>query len=185
MTKKLKLAIIYLMKAELLIKQVAEGNRVAFEKLYNGYYRLVYAVAYSVTKNSADTEDVVADVFVTVWKKAESYNGGSGKSWLCSIAKNHALTFIKKRDRENVCLTENQDYGSYGIEDDAEKRINVERALNVLSEDERETVLLHNAGLKHREIASVTETSLGTVTWRYNNALKKMREFLTGDDYEK
>jgi RNA polymerase sigma-70 factor (ECF subfamily) len=173
------------MKVDLLIKQVADGNRVAFEKLYNGCYRLVYAVAYSVTGNSMDTEDVVADVFVTVWKKANSYQGGSGKAWLCSIAKNHALNFIKKRDRENAELIETKDYGSYSIEQGVEKKIAVERALNVLSEEERETVLLHNAGLKHREIASLMDTAIGTVTWRYNTALKKMREFLTGDDYEK
>ena len=173
------------MKVDLLIKQVANGNHTAFEKLYKDCYRLVYAVAFSVTGNVADTEDVVADVFVTVWKKASSYQGGSGKAWLCSIARNHALNLIKKRDRESAELIETNDSGSYSISQDVEKRISLERALNVLSEQERETVLLHNAGLKHREIASLMDTAIGTVTWRYNTALKKMREFLTGDDYEK
>lgn len=173
------------MKVEILIKQIADGNRKAFEKLYNRYYRLVYAVAYSVTRDASDTEDVTAEVFITIWNKAESYSGGSAKSWLCSIAKNHALTFIKKRNRENVALTEVQDHNSYNIEDSVEKGFLIERALLVLSDEERETVLLHNAGLKHREIASVTQTAIGTVTWRYNNALKKMREFIMEGENEK
>ena len=115
------------MKVEILIKQIADGNRKAFEKLYNRYYRLVYAVAYSVTRDASDTEDVTAEVFITIWNKAESYSGGSAKSWLCSIAKNHALTFIKKRNRENVALTEVQDHNSYNIEDSVEKGFLIER----------------------------------------------------------
>ena len=173
------------MKAELLIKQIAEGNRKAFEKLYNGYYRLVYAVAYSVTQDVNDTEDVTAEVFITIWNKAGSYRGGSATAWFCSIAKNHALTFVKKRNRENVALIEIQDNNSYRIEEDVGKRLAIERALLVLSEEEREIVLLHNAGLKHREIASIIQTAIGTVTWRYNNALKKMREFIMEGENEK
>ena len=173
------------MKVDLLIKQIAGGNRKAFEKFYNEYYRLVYAVAYSVTRSTPDAEDVASEVFVTIWRKAESYRGGSAKAWICSIVKNHALNFIKKRNRENVALTETHDCGCYSIDEDAEQKITIESALKILSNEERETVLYYNAGLKHREIAEITQTSIGTITWRYNNALKKMRKFLTEGENEK
>lgn len=173
------------MKADYLIKQIASGNRKALEKLYKGYYRLVSAVVYSITRNVADTEDVTAEVFVTVWKKAEGYYSGGGKAWLCSIAKNHALNFIKKRDRENITLSKVEDYVFCSVDNDIDKKLEIERALEILSNEERETVLLYNAGLKHHEIASITKTALGTITWRYNNALKKMREFLKEGKNEK
>ncbi|MBE7086998.1 MAG: RNA polymerase sigma factor [Clostridiales bacterium] len=173
------------MSIETLIERTASKDKVAFEKLYNKCFKLVYSVAYSITRRGVDAEDVAADVFVTLWNKAESYRGGSGKSFLITITKNHALTFIKRRERENTAITEDLNAGSYGIEDNAHNRLTVENALNVLSDVERETVLLHNSGMKHREIANLTGESLGTVTWRYNNALKKMRTFLQGGNNEK
>lgn len=170
------------MNAEYLLKRIAAGDKAAFEKFYNDYVKLVYSTVYSVTRNTHDAEDVTAEVFITVWKKASGYNGGSGKSWLCAIAKNHALTFIKRREREQTVITEEFSFGSYRIEDAADEKTRVTAALGILSEQERETVLMFNAGLKHREIASITGEPLGTVTWRYNNALKKMRKFLQGDE---
>ncbi len=170
------------MKAEQLLKRVADGDRSAFEKLYNDYVRLIYATVYSVTKNVHDAEDLTAEVFITVWKKASGYNGGNGKSWLCAIAKNHDLTFIKKRDRERTVITDEYAFGSYEIGENAETKSIVNDALAVLNDEERETVLMFNAGLKHREIAVLNGEPLGTVTWRYNNALKKMRKFLQGGE---
>ncbi len=169
------------MKIEHLLKRIATGDRDAFEKFYNDYIKLVYSVAYSVTRNTFDAEDVTADVFVTVWNKAGDYKGGSGKGWLCAIAKNRALTFIKKRDRESVGVEAESQFGWYRIEDDSDDKTVIASALEILSEEERQTVLMFNAGLKHREIAEINGEPIGTVTWRYNNSLKKMRKFLQGE----
>ncbi len=170
------------MKAEQLLKRIATGDRHAFEKFYNNYVKLAYSTAYSVTRNIFDAEDVTAEVFVTVWKKAYSYHGGNATSWLCAIARNHALTFIKKREREKAVITDEISFGSYRIEEQVDDKALVNSALEILNDKERETVLLINAGLKHREIAEINGEPLGTITWRYNNALKKMREFLQGGE---
>ena len=48
---------------------------------------------------------------------------------------------------------------------------------------ERQIVILHVLwGYKHREIASLVDQPLGTVTWKYNNALKKLRKYMKEDD---
>ncbi len=163
-----------------MIRQIADGNRTAFEKLYNQYVRLVYSVAYSITGNKPDAEDVTADVFVTVWNKAGTCTSENVKSWLCTIAKNHSLTLVQKR-KKSVELDE-LTFGSYQIERKVETKTLVGEALAILSEEERRTVLLFNAGYKHREIAEITGEPLGTLTWRYNNALKKMRKNLEAKD---
>ena len=168
------------MSAENLIKRVATGDKNAFEKLYNNYFKLVFATAWSVTQNRCDAEDVAAECFTIVWKKADTFNGSGGKSWLCRIAKNLALTLIAKRNRETI-LEDNERGGYSDTEKDTENKMMLESALNLLTEKERETVLLFNSGLKHREIAEVFDEKLGTITWRYSVALKKMRDFLESD----
>ncbi len=167
------------MQTEKLIQRIAKGDGKSLEKLYGEYSKMVFAVALSVTRCRADAEDILSETFVIVWERASSFQGGSGKSWLCAIARNLALNLFKKRKREVVDLDE-RTAGGYGIEGDAENRMVLEVALSVLDDKERETVLLHNSGYKHREIAQMQNEKLGTVTWRYNNALLKMRKKLEG-----
>ncbi len=169
------------MKAENLLQKVATGDRSAFEKLYQNTVKLVFATAYAIIGNRADAEDITSDVFVKVWRKAQSYQGGSVNGWLCAITKNLTLDFIKRRKRESAMCDEFC-FGSYVIDEKAEQKSQINDALMALNEDERQTVLLSNAGYKHREIAQITGEPLGTVTWRYQQAIKKMRTFLQGEN---
>ena len=44
--------------------EIKYGNKIAFEKLYNNYNKLIYSIAYSILKNKQDAEDVVQIVFI-------------------------------------------------------------------------------------------------------------------------
>ncbi len=166
------------MQAEKLIQLVAEGNGNALEELYGEYSKMVFAVALSVTRRREDAEDILSETFVSVWEHATSFHGGSGKSWLCAIARNLSINLLKKRKRE-VELSETA-ATEFGVEGNAENKMILEIALSVLDDKEREVVLLHNGGYKHREIAEMVGEKLGTITWRYQNALQKMRKHLEG-----
>ena len=146
------------MKVEDLLKQVSKNDKSAFKKLYSKTFKLVYATVYSVLKNSHDSEDVTAEVYVTLWNKADSYNGGKGTAYVCAIAKNHALTFLKKREREQTIITEEYSFGSYTINDRVESKEELIVALNNLSEKEREVVLIVNAGYKQRNRGNARRT---------------------------
>lgn len=64
-----------------------------------------------------------------------------------------------------------------------EDRAVLEAALNILSDQERQIVVLHAAaGLKHREIAKLLELPLPTVLSKYRRALSKLKTKLEGDD---
>ncbi len=168
------------MGIEKAIQQVAKGDQRAFEKLYQQLSKMVFAVALSVVRRREDAEDVLSETFVCVWRRASEFRGGSGKSWVCTIARNLSLNLVKKRNREKPTELIEELSPSYGIEGNVENRIILETALSVLDDKERETVLLYNNGLKHREIAEIMGEKLGTVTWRYQNALNKMRNYLGG-----
>ncbi len=173
------------MNTEKLIRNTAAGDAGSFEKLYKELYSPVIAVALSITRNRHDAEDVAAETFVTVWQKADGYRGGSGKGWVLAIARNAALSHIKAAQRQIPTDHDENALGSYSIEADTEDKMILSAALSVLDEDERETVLLYNSGLKHREIAEIRDDKLGTVTWRYKNALEKMKKHLKEVGYEK
>ncbi len=170
------------MKTEILLRKVAEGDAHSLERLYNALYKLVYATSYSITQNKHDAEDITAEVFVIVWQKAYSFKGENGKSWICQIARNTALTFVSKKNREKTGLIDQLEESSYRIEDQVEKKSKIDKALSVLNEQERQTVLMFNSGYKHREIAQILGESIGTITWRYNNSLKKMRKVLEDNE---
>ena len=60
-----------------------------------------------------------------------------------------------------------------------ENSVLVEKALAVLSDTDRQIVMLHIVGgLKHREISEMMSIPLGSVLWKYSNALKKMSKYL-------
>ena len=159
-----------------LMKKVAEGDNDAFARLYGAAAGGVLAFAYSYLRNYADAEDVTEEVFFTVKKKAYLYRAGTdARAWLFQIAKNLSLDELRRRKRRAEPLDEL-----------AEAKASVPPKLpqldlitECLDETEREIVLLHAVwGYKHREIAEATGLPLGTVTWKYNAALAKLRGYL-------
>lgn len=169
-----------MISVEHLIKKTAGGDNAAFERLYIETKGLVFAVSLSVVRNKTEAEDLTADTFLAVKRYAAGYRGGSGKAWLARIARNLALNALKKRAREVfVDYTENESlYGEYSIDEQFADNLALKTALMRLSGEAREIVLMHNAGMKHREIAEAMGLPLGTVTWKYNEALKKLKGYL-------
>ncbi len=74
-----------------------------------------------------------------------------------------------------VDITENE-YLMGSTPSTAENEILIKQIFTILSDIEKEIVILHSVGdLKHREIAKLLDKPLGTVTWTYNQAIKKLR----------
>jgi RNA polymerase sigma-70 factor (ECF subfamily) len=93
------------------------------------------------------------------------------------IARNLAINEYNRRKRE-LSFDPNVDEFIFGSEEsNTEKEMIVKEMLEVLKEDEREIVILHVVGdLKHREISEIVNKPLGTVTWIYNQAIKKTKK---------
>src|SRR5215469_7289468 len=82
------------------------GAEWAIEQLYERYKRYVYALAYYVLRDSFLAEDVVQDVFFTLWRKAPSYDEQQGnvKSWLQAVVRNRAIDKIRSSThRDTQC----------------------------------------------------------------------------------
>lgn len=162
---------------------VARGDNAAFAELYEQTRKGIFAFVFGFCKRYHEAEDLTQSVYLRVKSSAGQYRPGTdARAWLFQIAKNTALNHLKKSGRENavgggeeLSRIRNDSYEMTGGA--------VFDAMNACcDETERQTVVLHVLwGYKHREIAEMLEIPLGTVTWKYNNALKKLREYLKED----
>ena len=166
------------MSFDSMAKKIAVGDEKTFEKLYNSLYRIVFSICYSITKSEAIANDLSQETFVTVWNNSCRVNGKGYKTWILTIARNKSLNYIKKYGKEiAVDFSESENYlNNENNHFDLEKQIILKNAIENLSQQDREIVLLKNAGLKHREIAEYLGIPSGTVSWRYSEAIKILKK---------
>ena len=163
------------------MKSVKAGDRSALRVIYEEYVVYIYSVVYHVVLNREDAEDVTSEFFIKLWKLADTYKSGkSHKAWLAAIARNMAIDMLRKNKREILVEDFVDSVSENASDDDVEGRvlsdINLKAALDALKPAEREIVNMKIVGeLTFQEIADILKQPMGTVTWRYQNAVKKLR----------
>ena len=85
-----------------LLEQVKAGDEKAFEAIVDRYSARIYRIGRTITGNPEDAEEVVQDVFMTVFQKIGSFEGRSAFStWLYRIAVNAAMMKVRgKREKQ-------------------------------------------------------------------------------------
>lgn len=163
------------------MKSVKAGDRSALRVIYEEYAGYIYSVVYQVVLNREDSEDVTSEFFIKLWKLADTYKSGKGhKAWLAAIARNMAIDLLRKNKREILVEDFADSVSENSADDDVESHvlseISLKEALDALKPAEREVVNLKIMGeLTFQEIADILKQPMGTVTWRYQNAVKKLR----------
>ena len=169
---------------ECCIQLIRQGSQEGLREIYEAYCKTVYSIMLTVTKNRADAEDLTSNFFVKLWDKlADVYRAGGGhKSWLAAAARNMAIDFLRRKSRVETTLDDEESgfdpQSGERLEETVIRKLSVSEALNKLSGSEREIVNLKLfSDFTFREIAKALALPMGTVTWRYNRALKKLREY--------
>ena len=167
---------------DMLIVEIADGSQQALHELYDSVSASVYGFVLSITKNSHDAEDVLQETFLTVFEKASDYKpSGKPMAWIFTIAKNQALSKLRSHSKLHLIDEEkSQLEDAFDNIDNLEQRLVIEASFKVLSDDERQILMLHAlSGMKHREISAVLEMPINTVLSKYHRAIKKMRTELS------
>lgn len=169
------------MKKEEEIFELLKTNRkLGIEKLYKNYSKLVYGVIYSILKNTDETEDVLQNVFVKIFKlDNEKLPTKSHLSWLYSVAKNETINYIKKHSKE-------KNYESlYEITDndtEIEKVLDKEyfnKLIENLPPKQQEILSLKIiSNLSFREIANILDMKIPAVQWHYYKSLNTLKLLL-------
>lgn len=165
------------------MKKMKSGDRSALREVYEEYVGMIYSIVYQVVGNREDAEDVTSEFFIKLWKLADTYRSGNGhKAWLAAIARNMAIDLLRKNRREVLTEDFADSVSENASEDDVEggviSEVSLREALEILKPGEREIVNMKIMGeLRFQEIADILGQPLGTVTWRYQNAIGKLRRY--------
>ena len=170
-----------------LVTLAKEGSAEAFGELYELYYKEMYCYACCVTGSESLAQDAVSDAVLSAFKQIKSLkNAKAFKGWLfkilCAACKRYYTESEKKKsmvylDDENGGFTEPVSFES------VELSIELRSALDALSAQERENVLLSVLGnYKSHEIADILDCPSATVRSKLKRSLKKLRFVLDGEE---
>src|SRR5690554_5592418 len=167
---------------EVLFQRIGEEDMEAFEHLYQMTHRTMYAYILSMVRNHEDTLDIMQETYLKIRGAAHLYKPmGKPLAWMFTIARNLYRSHLRLKEnapKDSVIEVENSMVFSYVS--DPTDRLVLESALTILSEEERQIILLHAvSGLKHREIAHSIGLPLSTTLSKYHRGLKKLRKHLT------
>ena len=170
---------------QLLIQQIAEGSREAFEQLYRAWQTRLFRYLLRMVGDSGRAEELTNDTMIAAWKAAASFKGQSKVStWLFAIARNKALNSLRQRQPETVEVEEAMAVASSsGGQEVAVSRdrlqATIKDALQELSADHREVMeLTFYQELSYQEIAEIMQCPVNTVKTRMFYAKKKLQEIL-------
>jgi RNA polymerase sigma-70 factor (ECF subfamily) len=174
---------------EELMLQIAAGDRAAFAALYDRLAGPLFSLALKMLGQEAEAQDLVQEVFLTLWNKAAQFDAarGSAFSWSVTQLRNRAIDRIRSRRRRGELLdTFGADLAPHDglrtASEDAEasdRSRQVRAALEKLSDEQQNVLrLAYFEGLTQSEIAERLDEPLGTVKARAHRAMARLRDIL-------
>ncbi len=176
---------------EQLMAHIINRNHDALEVVYDRYAAIVMGVAFRILQNRQSAEEVVQETFWRVWDRASSFDTHRGqfKSWMFSIARRYAIDLTRRaKVRPKTAVNETEAemmLKAPSSENVAEavlsgiEREQVKEAIKSLPPDQSQVIqMAYYEGLTRKEIATATQTPVGTIHTRARLALKKLESVL-------
>jgi RNA polymerase sigma-70 factor (ECF subfamily) len=170
---------------EALVKAIADGDRRAMQTLYQRHNVRVYRFVLRLTNNASVAEDLVSEVFIDVWRQADTFRAQSQVStWLLSIAHHKALSALRRR--QDVQLDERMASAIEDPADDPETIVRnedrsaaIQSCLSQLSAPHREVIdLVYYQEKSVDEVACIVGIPASTMKTRMFYARKQMEKLL-------
>jgi len=172
-----------------LLKAIAARDEAALAQLYDRYRVILFGLLMRILNNREEAEDVLQEVFLQVWRKAEDFDEERGRpfTWLVTLGRSRGIDRLRTlASRERVAeagareaIEEISDAASDAFK--SEQRGLVNKALAQLPDDQKRPLMLaYFDGLTQSEIATSLGAPLGTVKTRMRTGLMTLRELLAG-----
>ncbi|MCD4789698.1 MAG: sigma-70 family RNA polymerase sigma factor [Bacteroidales bacterium] len=163
-----------------------ESGNYGFNLLVRKYQKQVYWHIRRMVIEHNDTDDLVQDTFIKVWKNLKNFRSDSKLyTWIYRIATNEALTFLKSKKRKFfIPIVDYENHLSQSIEDDNyfsgdEIQKKLQKAILTLPEKQR---LVFNMKyfneMKYDDMSEVLGTSVGALKASFHIAAKKIESFV-------
>ncbi len=186
---------LYNLSDEDLMEHLQSGYEAAFSELVTRYQDRIHHFIFRYTKNTQDSEDLVQETFMRVYRCRDSYQRiARFSTWLYTIAGNLVKTHYRKEKRMqlvsiNGSNTVDKPEAKWELPDDSfcpdqvvENDMilsHVKEAVNMLSDEFKQIVIMRDIqNLSYEEIMEITGLPMGTVKSRINRARVKLQESL-------
>lgn len=170
------------------LEQARQGDKASFGKLIEAYQGPVFNLAYRMLNDAREAEEAAQEAFIRAYTRLESYNPAHKFStWMLSITSNYCIDLIRKRRAlllsideplpAHPALMSEKSQGPEGQAVQAEQEVLVQRLLQTLPEEYRETVVLRYwYDMSYEEIAEAMDTSVSAIKSRLFRARRDLAE---------
>jgi RNA polymerase sigma-70 factor (ECF subfamily) len=173
------------------MRAAGRGDQLAFADVYDATASLVHGIVLRVVRDPAQSEEVVQEVFVELWRLAPRFDGtrGTAVSWIATIAHRRAVDRVRseqasrdRAERDAAQVERARDTTAEPVLDrdlvEFERR-RVRRALDRLTPMQREAIeLAYFGGHTYREVAALLGEPEGTVKTRIRDGMIRLRDDL-------
>lgn len=170
-----------------LIKRVLAGDAAAERKLYDAHVDRVFRLAFRMTGDATQAEDLTQDIFIRAFDRLADYRGEAPfAGWLHRVATSVILTGLRRRKRRQEMESTRDDLewvAEPAPTPDHDLKRRLDRAVDRLDDNHRLVFVMHDLeGFTHREIAVVMDAPVGTIKARLSRARRKLRDALSGPE---
>lgn len=170
-----------------LARCAASGDRDAFSALVGRHYDFVFRLAWRLTGNRMDAEDIAQDVCARLGKAIRSYRGGSAfTTWLYAIVVNAVRDAGRRSARDNAKTQAWAAYAATTGEAEPERPDPADAlwaAVRMLSPKQCEAVtLVYGEDLGHAQAADLMGCTEATVSWHIHEAKKRLKTIMSAGE---
>lgn len=162
----------------------------AFRYLVEKYQERLYWHIRKIVLNHDDTDDVLQNTFLKVWKNVDHFREESSLfTWLYRIATNESLTFLNRKKKHSITpLDDVSEYLKQNLEADEYfdgdgLQLKLQKAILTLPEKQR---LVFNMRyfdeMPYQEMSEILDTSIGALKASFHHASKKVEDFLNNTE---
>jgi len=171
------------LKHKKLIKQIKKGNQESFKLLYNSYAPLFKGIAYRYTGCAEESNDVIQEAFVKIYKNIGSYSfKGSFEGWMKRILINCCLEYVNKRKKvifEPESVLEDQSVPDWELPITEMSTAEIVELINKLPDGYRMIFNLNVIeGYSHKEIGEELGITESASRSQLTKAKHKLRQLL-------
>ncbi len=169
---------------EKLVAGLKNHENSAYQFLYINYRGSLYNIILQLIADREIANDVLQEVFITVWKQIDKYDPAKGKlfTWLVRLTRNASINKLRSKIYKSQAKNESLDVYVTSVEqshsaDENINRIGLRQQVHKLREEYKNVIeLSYYNGFTQEEIAKALNIPLGTVKTRLRNALLELRK---------
>ena len=158
-----------------------EGNKDAFDVIYQETKKNVYLSIYTIIKNQTTIEDLMQDTYMKIIESLNKYELGTNfKAWSSRIARNTAINYYNHYKKQVIVdVSENETL--FGTTE--RKDYLIDDVIKILDDEIEREVFIHRIVLNYtlKESSGMLDIPLTTIAFKYKKALKKIKKYLGGE----